>query len=40
MPMLTTESAFRHLDVNGDGTLDVVFGFGTGQCAEFARCLW
>ncbi|XP_075550002.1 protein FAM234B [Dermacentor variabilis] len=30
MPMLTTESAFRHLDVNGDGTLDVVFGFGTG----------
>ncbi|KAH6921196.1 hypothetical protein HPB50_027814 [Hyalomma asiaticum] len=29
MPMLTTESAFRHLDVNEDGTLDVVFGFGT-----------
>ncbi|KAH9369275.1 hypothetical protein HPB48_012351 [Haemaphysalis longicornis] len=28
--MLTTESAFRHLDVNGDGVLDVVFGFGTG----------
>ncbi|XP_075750065.1 uncharacterized protein LOC119172507 isoform X2 [Rhipicephalus microplus] len=30
MPMLTTESAFRHVDVNEDGTLDVVFGFGTG----------
>ncbi|XP_077484241.1 uncharacterized protein LOC144094190 [Amblyomma americanum] len=30
LPMLTTESAFRHLDVNGDGELDVVFGFGTG----------
>ncbi|XP_077562373.1 uncharacterized protein LOC144178412 [Haemaphysalis longicornis] len=30
LPMLTTESAFRHLDVNGDGVLDVVFGFGTG----------
>ncbi|XP_013379916.1 uncharacterized protein LOC106151284, partial [Lingula anatina] len=29
-PKLITESAFRLVDVNGDGTLDVLFGFGTG----------
>ena len=30
IPKLITESAFRMLDVNNDGVLDVVFGFGTG----------
>ena len=29
-PKLITESAFRMLDVNKDGTLDVIIGFGTG----------
>ena len=29
-PKLITESAFRMLDVNQDGVLDVIFGFGTG----------
>ncbi|KAM7290009.1 hypothetical protein ISCGN_030137 [Ixodes scapularis] len=33
LPMLTTETAFRHLDVNQDGTQDVVFAFGTGADA-------
>lgn len=30
LPKLLTESAFRLLDVNRDGTLDVIFGFATG----------
>ncbi|XP_059172117.1 uncharacterized protein LOC131953098, partial [Physella acuta] len=30
IPKLLTESAFRLVDVNGDGTLDVIFGFATG----------
>ncbi|RUS78517.1 hypothetical protein EGW08_013729, partial [Elysia chlorotica] len=29
-PKLLTESAFRLVDVNGDGVLDVILGFGTG----------
>ena len=29
-PKLLTESAFRLVDINQDGTLDVVFGFATG----------
>ncbi|CAN7984580.1 unnamed protein product [Ixodes hexagonus] len=33
LPMLTTETAFRHLDVNQDGVQDVVFAFGTGADA-------
>lgn len=33
-PKLVTESALRLLDVNGDGVLDVLFGFATGKsCA-------
>ena len=30
LPKLLTESAFRLVDVNGDHTLDVIFGFATG----------
>ncbi|CAL1534926.1 unnamed protein product, partial [Lymnaea stagnalis] len=30
IPKLLTESAFRLVDVNGDGTLDIIFGFATG----------
>ncbi|XP_052803386.1 uncharacterized protein LOC128233645 [Mya arenaria] len=30
-PKLLTESAFRPLDVNGDGVLDVILGFATGS---------
>ena len=30
IPKLMTESAFRLLDINNDGFLDVVFGFATG----------
>lgn len=30
LPKLNTESAFRLVDVNSDGVLDVIFGFGTG----------
>jgi len=30
---LMTESALRLLDVNGDGVLDVLLGFATGQRA-------
>ncbi|XP_064472122.1 uncharacterized protein LOC135386243 [Ornithodoros turicata] len=33
LPMLTTETAFRHVDVNQDHVLDVVFAFGTGADA-------
>ena len=29
-PKLITESAFRLVDCNSDGILDVIFGFGTG----------
>lgn len=31
LPKLNTESSFRLLDVNQDGVLDIVFGFGTGK---------
>ena len=31
-PKLLTESAFRLVDVNGDGVLDVILGFATGEC--------
>ena len=31
MPKLMTESAFRLLDVNNDGVLDILFGFATGE---------
>jgi hypothetical protein len=31
IPKLMTESAFRLLDVNKDGVLDIIFGFATGQ---------
>ena len=30
-PKLLTESAFRLVDVNGDGVLDVILGFATGE---------
>ena len=30
IPKLMTESAFRLLDVNGDGVHDILFGFATG----------
>eukprot|EP00106_Octopus_bimaculoides_P010095 XP_014777537.1 PREDICTED: uncharacterized protein LOC106874346 [Octopus bimaculoides] len=30
LPKLTTESAIRLVDVNSDGELDIIFGFGTG----------
>ncbi|GAB1601842.1 protein FAM234B-like [Argonauta hians] len=30
LPKLTTESAMRLVDVNSDGHLDIIFGFGTG----------
>lgn len=30
LPKLLTESAFRLLDVNQDGILDIIFGFATG----------
>jgi hypothetical protein len=30
LPKLLTESAFRLLDVNEDGILDIIFGFATG----------
>lgn len=29
-PKLLTETAFRLVDCNSDGILDVIFGFGTG----------
>jgi hypothetical protein len=29
-PKLITESAFRLVDCNADGILDVIFGYGTG----------
>ncbi|XP_062569092.1 uncharacterized protein LOC134231186, partial [Saccostrea cucullata] len=35
LPKLLTESAFRLLDVNQDGILDVVFGFATGADGYF-----
>ncbi|CAG9855817.1 unnamed protein product [Phyllotreta striolata] len=31
LPKLTTDSPVRVLDVNGDGSDDVIFGFGTGD---------
>ena len=31
IPKLLTESAFRLVDVNQDGVLDVVLGFATGK---------
>ena len=31
IPKLLTESAFRLLDINQDGVLDVVLGFATGD---------
>ena len=31
IPKLMTESAFRLLDVNKDGVLDILFGFATGE---------
>ena len=31
VPKLLTESAFRLLDVNEDGVLDIIFGFATGE---------
>lgn len=33
-PKLITESAFRMVEVNQDGVLDVIFGFGTGNLNE------
>lgn len=30
-PKLLTESAFRLLDINKDGVLDIVMGFATGR---------
>lgn len=30
-PKLLTESAFRLNDINKDGVLDVIFGYGTGK---------
>ncbi len=33
-PKLITESAFRMLDLNQDGVLDVVYGFGTGRLSS------
>ena len=34
-PKLLTESAFRLIDVNSDGTLDVILGFATGTILLF-----
>lgn len=31
LPKLTTDSPVRILDVNSDGTDDIIFGFGTGK---------
>ena len=31
IPMMQTESAFRLVDVNRDGVLDVIMGFATGN---------
>ena len=31
IPKLMTESAFRLLDLNNDGTLDILFTFATGK---------
>ena len=31
IPKLITESAFRLVDVNQDGVLDIIFGFATGK---------
>ena len=31
IPKLLTESAFRLVDVNQDGVLDIIFGFATGK---------
>ena len=33
-PKILTESAFRLLDVNQDGILDVIFGFATGMSSN------
>ncbi len=35
IPKLMTESAFRLVDVNQDGVLDVLFGFATGEWEIF-----
>ncbi|VDI56209.1 Hypothetical predicted protein [Mytilus galloprovincialis] len=35
LPKLNTESSFRLVDVNSDGILDVIFGFGTGADGYF-----
>lgn len=34
LPKLNTESSFRLVDVNQDGVLDIIFGFGTGMYAS------
>lgn len=31
LPKLTSDSPIRTLDINQDGTEDVIFGFGTGK---------
>lgn len=35
IPKLTTESALRMVEANGDDILDVIIGFGTGAEAFF-----
>ena len=36
IPKLLTESAVRLVDVNQDGTLDVILGFATGELTEMS----
>ena len=35
LPKVLTESAFRLVDVNQDGTLDIILGFATGKVTNF-----
>jgi hypothetical protein len=38
IPKLMTESAFRLVDINSDGVLDILFGFATGEYSTSICC--